>query len=211
MFYHGWRWERLRPADFSALSANQDFDTGYDGFFLQSQYFRVVNLRATVEALRGINFSPPSGMAPFAGDQTFADIGATIRPFDKLTIENSYLLFRLRERSSGRSIFNNHILRSKFSYQHNKRLSFRAIFQYDTTLANPALTSVQTSKNFNADFLATYLVQPGTAIYVGYNSNLQNLDRSLGFDPGGNLLRTRNRFMNDRRQIFVKVSYLFRF
>ncbi len=211
VFYHGVRRERLRPADFSALSASQDFDTGYDGFALHSNYFRVVNLRASVEALRGINFSPPSGMAPFAADQTFADVGATIRPFDKLTIENTYLLNRLRERTSGRSIFNNHILRSKWSYQYNKRLSFRTIFQYDATLANPALTSLQTTKNFNADFLATYLVQPGTAIYVGYNSNLQNLDRSLGFDPDGNLLRTRNRFLNDGRQIFVKVSYLFRF
>ncbi|MGH6628855.1 MAG: hypothetical protein ACREB3_03890, partial [Burkholderiales bacterium] len=211
VFYHGWRRERLRPVDFGTLSTSQDFDAGYDGVSLQSQYFRVVNFRATLEAVRGINFAPPSGMAPFAADQTFADIGATIRPFDKLTIENSYLLFRLRERTTGRSIFNNHIVRSKFSYQHNKRLSFRAIFQYDTTLANPALTSLQTTKNFNADFLATYLVQPGTAIYVGYNSNLQNLDRSLGFDPDGNLLRTRNRFLNDGRQVFVKVSYLFRF
>ena len=56
-----------------------------------------------------------------------------------------------------------------------------------------------------------YLVQPGTAIYVGYNSNLQNLDRSLALDPDGNLLRSRNQFLNDGRQIFVKVSYLFRF
>jgi len=211
VFYHGLRRERLRPVDFSTLTSSRDFDTGYDGFFLQSQYFRVVNLRASLEILRGINFSPPSGMAPFAADQTFADIGATLRPFDKLTIENSYLLNRLREPASGRSIFNNHILRSKFSYQHNKRLSFRTIFQYETTLANPALTSLQNSKNFNADFLATYLVQPGTAIYVGYNSNLQNLDRSLGLDPDGNLLRSRSRFLNDGRQIFVKVSYLFRF
>ncbi len=48
-------------------------------------------------------------------------------------------------------------------------------------------------------------------MYVGYNSNLQNLDRSLGFDPDGNLLRTRSQFLNDGRQIFVKVSYLFRY
>ncbi len=211
VLWHGWQRERLRPADFSELTASRDFNTSYDGFFLNSQYFRVVNVRAMWERQRGINFTPPSGLAPFPADSTRVDFGATLRPFDKLTIENSYLLFRLRERTAGRSIFNNHIIRSKFSYQHNKRLSFRTIFQYDTTLANPALTSLQTTKKFNADFLATYLVQPGTAVYVGYNSNLQNLDRSLGFDADGNLLRTRNRFLNDGRQIFVKVSYLFRF
>ncbi len=209
--WHGFQRERLRPVDFSQLTANRDFDTSYNGFFFASNYFRLVNVRANLDMARGINFSPPSGLAPFPTDSTFANLRATIRPFDKLTMENSYLLTRLRERASGRSIFNNHILRSKFGYQHNKRLSFRTIFQYDATLANPALTSLQTTKNFNADFLATYLVQPGTAIYVGYNSNLQNLDRSLGFDADGNLLRTRNRFLNDGRQIFVKVSYLFRF
>jgi hypothetical protein len=35
------------------------------------------------------------------------------------------------------------------------------------------------TKSFNADFLITYLVHPGTAVYVGYNSDLQNLDRRL--------------------------------
>jgi len=59
--------------------------------------------------------------------------------------------------------------------------------------------------------LFTYLLHPGTAIYFGYNSNLQNLDPSLTFDPSGNLNRLRDRYINDGRQVFVKVSYLFRF
>jgi len=66
-------------------------------------------------------------------------------------------------------------------------------------------------KNLNADFLITYLVHPGTAVYVGYNSNLQNLDRTLALAPDGSLARTRNAFINDSRQFFVKISYLFRF
>ena len=63
----------------------------------------------------------------------------------------------------------------------------------------------------NADFLITYLVHPGTAVYVGYNSNLQNLDRSLALVASGNVARTRNDLINDSRQFYVKVSYLFRF
>jgi len=66
------------------------------------------------------------------------------------------------------------------------------------------------TKNFNADFLITYLVHPGTAIYVGYNSNLQNLDRQLLPTPIG-LQTTQDTFLNDGRQFFVKASYLFRF
>ena len=84
------------------------------------------------------------------------------------------------------------------------------IGQYVANIANPSLTSLQNTKNFNADVLFTYLVHPGTAIYVGYNSNMQNLDRSLANTPDG-LLRTRSSFINDGRIFFVKVSYLFRY
>lgn len=54
-------------------------------------------------------------------------------------------------------------------------------------------------------------MHPGTALYLGYNSNLQNLDPSLFVLPSGDLLRTPNFFLNDGRQFFVKFSYLFRF
>jgi hypothetical protein len=91
--------------------------------------------------------------------------------------------------------------------------------QYDALLANPAYTSLETRKNVNADVLFTYLLHPGTAVYVGYNSNLQNLppglcarlatgecDSSLPI-----LSRPRDRLINDGKQFFVKMSYLFRF
>ena len=88
----------------------------------------------------------------------------------------------------------------------------RVILQYTGTLTNPRFTYLPTAKRFNADFLVTYLVHPGTAIYVGYNSDLQNYDPTLGLDPNtGGLLRTRTGYINDSRQFFVKLSYLFRF
>ena len=65
-------------------------------------------------------------------------------------------------------------------------------------------------KQFNADFLITYLVHPGTAIYVGYNSDVANLDHSLLEDPLAGLFTAKG-YMNDSRQFFVKVSYQFRF
>jgi hypothetical protein len=68
-----------------------------------------------------------------------------------------------------------------------------------------------TTKQFNGDFLITYLIHPGTAVYVGYNSDLQNIDPALLPSPSGGLLRTRDKLINDGRLFFVKVSYLFRF
>jgi hypothetical protein len=135
-----------------------------------------------------------------------------VRPAKGLTVENTYLMTRLLDQSTGVNIFNNHIMRSKWNYQFSKEFSLRLIGQYTTTIANPGFTSLPTAKNFNGDVLFTYLLNPGTAIYAGYNSNLQNLDPTLRFAPDGSgLLRTRNTFINDGRQIFVKLSYLFRY
>jgi hypothetical protein len=64
-----------------------------------------------------------------------------------------------------------------------------------------------TDREFNADFLVTYLVHPGTAVYVGYNSDLQNLN----VIPHTGVFNTAKGYINDSRQFFVKVSYQFRF
>ena len=86
------------------------------------------------------------------------------------------------------------------------------ILQYTSVLSNPEISALPRTKNFNADFLITYLVHPGTAIYVGYNSDLTNLNRGLAVDPVTDfILTTRRGYINDGRQFFVKASYLFRF
>ena len=46
-----------------------------------------------------------------------------------------------------------------------------------------AFTSLQNAKSFNADVLFTYMVHPGTAIYVGYNTDLANIYRPLTSSP----------------------------
>ena len=87
------------------------------------------------------------------------------------------------------------------------------ILQYNSLLAGtPGVgspyTYLPTQKEFNADFLVTYLVHPGTAIYVGYNSDLQNLN--VVSRAWACSIR-RKGYINDSRQFFVKASYLFRF
>ena len=212
--------ERLRPSDFSALPDNRDYAHHHSGFFFQSAFFKQVSVNGELGWGTDTNFDaplipappgPPVAGPPGLAQSSYAQIFLTVRPTGKLTIDNTYLLTRLRSLSSGPNIFNNHIIRSKWNYQFTGEFSLRFIGQYAAVLANQNLTSLQTTKNFNADLLFTYLLHPGTAVYVGYNSNLQNLDPSLSQDSNGNLLHVPNRFMNDGRQIFVKVSYLFRF
>jgi len=154
------------------------------------------------------------------GQATNYDIqfSATVRPLKGLTIDNTYLMTRLRDVNTNANMFNNHIIRSKWNYQFTRELSLRVIGQYNAVLSNYnaafpqyALSSLPPAKQFNADVLLTYFIHPGTAFYVGYNSDLQNLPSAPTVDPFGNLSRTPGHFINDGRQIFVKISYLFQY
>ncbi len=201
--------EQLRPTDFTALPQNRDYPHHVYGPFFNSQILKWITLNGEIDLGTATNFVPRSG-PPALANFSAASVRSTVRPVNGLTIENSYLLTRLLDPQTHLNIFNNHIVRSKWNYQFTKEFSLRLIGQYTTTLSNPGLTTLQNAKNFNGDILFTYLLTPGTAIYAGYNSNLQNLDPTLGQTPDG-LLRTRRSFINDGRQVFIKVSYLFRY
>jgi hypothetical protein len=117
------------------------------------------------------------------------------------------------------AVVNSNVVRSKWNYQFTREFSLRFIGQYNGVLTNPKFSSLQTTKNLNFDILFTYLLHPGTAVYLGYNSNLENVDPGLCIhlpgstqcDPnGGGLLRSTNGLTNDGRQLFIKISYLFR-
>jgi hypothetical protein len=55
-------------------------------------------------------------------------------------------------------------------------------------------------------------VHPSTAVYVGYNSNLENIVSPLAPDGNGDVIHDASGHLkNDSRNFFVKASYLFRF
>jgi hypothetical protein len=203
--------EQLRPKDFSALPAVAAYNQHQVEGAFGTSYFRWFALQGYYGRGTGVNYSPPAKQAPMLDNSDTGEILITFRPLSSLKIDNTYLLNRLVDRATGMSVFTNHIIRSEWNYQITRALSLRLIPQYTTVLSNPRFTSLPRSKQFNADFLITYLVHPNTAIYVGYNSDLQNLVSPLDYDVNGNLLRTRGRYLNDGRQFFVKLSYLFRF
>jgi len=213
-FFYNWDGERLRPADFEVLAENKDFERNRKGFFFETSYIPQVTVDMMYSWGTRINFVPPEGEEPVLADLTSSEVELTLRPLRAFRIDNTYILSRLRDRETGASIFNNHIVRSKWNYQFSREVSLRVILQYNSVLANPGFSGFQTAKNFNADFLLTYLLYPGTALYVGYNGNAQNLDPGLALvNPPDDLdfVRPRNRYINDAKQFFVKLSYLFRF
>jgi hypothetical protein len=212
---------------------DEDYHEHSSGFEFQTGYFKKVTLAAGYFWGDHANYDalPPVFPAaitpynmPFLSRQDLANGTLILRPMKPLKIENTYLFERLRAHDNtylfeqarmpgiGSGIFNDHILRSKWNWQFTPQLSMRVILQYNGLLAGtPGVgspyTYLQTQKEFNADFLLTYLVHPGTAIYLGYNSDLQNLN----VEPGEGVFNTPNGYINDSRQFFVKVSYQFRF
>jgi len=209
--YTGWWNELLRPVDYSTLLANQNFKKGpYQGFNINSAYLKWVAWNLSYFTGKNINFDPALNQAPFLANETQITAGVTLHPTNPLTITNTYILERLRAHANGAGVLNEHIIRSKINYQVNKRLSLRAIVQYDGELVNQTYTDLNHGKNLNGDFLLTYLIHPGTAFYIGYNSNVSNIDRALRPTPLG-LLRSPDAFLNDSREFFVKISYLLRF
>jgi hypothetical protein len=211
--------ERLRPQDFSALTSIQKYVRHTTEFSIDSNYFRKFILHADYRFGTRVNYDAPNPqvpqvfpITPFLARRNSAKVTLTLRPSRALKIDNTYIMFRLHSLDGSFGAMNNHIIRTKWNYQFTRELSFRFIGQYGTVLSNPYFTFLQTTKNFNADFLFTYLVHPSTAVYVGYNSNLENLAFPLGTDVNGELLHNpRGRLLNDGRNFFVKASYLFRF
>jgi len=200
----------LRPQDYTGLTKVAEYPQPFWGIEGGTSWFKQFELTWFYVSGAGVNYNPAAGRVPEIGHEDQANVTLTFHVSGRLRIDNNYLLEHLREKDSHLTAVTNHILRSKWNYQFTKELSARVILQYTSVLSNPLISSLSPTKNFNADFLITYLIHPGTAIYVGYNSNLQNLDRRLIPTPTG-LLTTRDDFMNDGRQFFVKASYLFRF
>jgi len=174
--------------------------------------------------------APEPQLQPFLGNTKRLSTGFTLRPSSRFRFDETYLFTRLGTRDGstpagfapGHSIFNNHLMRSKLNYQFTKEFSLRLIVDYDATLANPQLIDLQTSqgsldggavvptKRLSGDILFTYLLHPGTAVYVGYNDSYTDLRLHPTPLPPfvSNLGSPTN---STGRLFFVKVSYLFRY
>ena len=202
--------ERLRPQDFNGLTSNVEFPRRSGGIAVGTQILKQLNISGLWYRGTRIDFVPPTGRLPTLDNFDEAQLQVTLRPTTGMQVDNTYLLERLRSSVTGGSDFTNHIIRSKWNWQLTRELSVRFIVQYDAVLTTPNSSSLAPAKSLNADFLVTYLVHPGTAIYVGYNSNLSNIDRRL-IPLNNDLLRSPDDFINDNRQFFIKASYLFRF
>ena len=163
----------------------------------------------------GINYSPSEGLSPFLAKSEDASFGVTLKPTPRVTFTEFYYFSRLGQPvspDSGEglhraSVFNNHIARSKVNYQFTRALSLRAIIDYYSQLPNSSLINDVKFKQITGDVLLTYLLNPGTAVYLGYTSRYANVG-----EPGRPeyLPPVLTPATLTNRGLFVKLSYFYR-
>ena len=209
--------DTVGPQDGYPMTYNDNFTENFGGFVARGQPFSQFNFNFT--GLRGgnVNYNPPTSTAPFLLNQDYVQLLLTLQPIRQLTADQTYLLDRDHDAHNNAFVYESQVLRTKLNYQFTRALSARVIVEYDSTLANPIETSLARTKQVQTQALLTWLPHPGTAIYVGWNNDLQNLDHTLCSKLGGTcdptepILPHGPGYLNDGRQFFIKASYLLRF
>ncbi len=210
--------DTLGPQDGTLLPRNKNFTENFGGFVVKGAPFS--HLSFNMQALRSgnVNYNPVAGAVPTLLNQQSVRTLITVQPLRQLTADNTYLLDRDHAVANGHSVYESQTFRTKINYQFSRSLSARVVVEYDSTLVNRTETSLQRRKQIGTQALFTWLPHPGTAIYMGYNNDLQNLDRTLcnrgasgACNPNLPPPPRTPQYLNDGRQFFIKASYLFRF
>jgi hypothetical protein len=146
------------------------------------------------------------------GNSSEIDAGLDLRP--TTAIRGSFQLSRLTiaRKSDGSRFSSETIPRIKVEYQISPPIFLRLVGQYaarsrsalrdrdgNPMLVNGVLDTGETTNEFSTDWLFSYRPVPGTLVYLGYGSTLDE-PREFRFQD---LRRTRDGF-------FGKISYLFR-
>jgi len=211
--------DTVGPQNGYPLTASRNFTENFGGFVARGQPWPQLNFNLVALKSGNVNYNPPAGQSPFLLNQETVQALVSINPLRKLTDDNTYLLDRDHSASDGHLVYETQVFRTKLNYQFTRAWSARVIVEYDSTLANPAETSLARTKQVQTQALLTWLPHPGTVIYIGYNNDLQNYAHQLcsplagtrSCDPNQPVLPRGPGYLNDGRQFFVKASYLIRF
>jgi len=197
--------ERLRPQDFPGLATTRDYSQRRWFVDFSTDLFSKIGFELGYDEGSVINLVPPLGAEPELADRKQITAELRWRPIDRLRVDTTYLSTSLDDRGGRGSIFDDTILRTRLNLQFTKEMSLRLIAQYEDTKPT-ALSRLARDENLNLDVLFRYVLNPWSALYVGYNSNESNL-QLVDTPQGPELVRTED-LARDGQQLFVKFSYL---
>jgi len=139
----------------------------------------------------GMIFYDPE--APYQGYGDQADLYAEYQPLDKFAFGLSYTYVDFYRKSDRQKVYDYGIIRSRNTFQINKYLFLRAIFEYNTFY-----------RRLTTDGLVSFTYIPGTVVHIGYGSAYEKLAWT------GSELVASDHFLETQRGFFFKVSYLWR-
>lgn len=211
--------DRLRPVDYSVLQQNVEYRSQTAGLNFYTSPVPQFALNFSGYAGQTVNYNPPANVGPQPVNVQSANMNFDLKPLTDLDLQNRYEFDRFRDPGSSLIAYDNHLVVERWNLQVNKALSLRLIGVYQATLPNALYSSLQNTKDIYGDALITYMPHPGTALYLGYTSDGQNLNRALctrlpngSCNPDGTFLpRTGSSLINDSRTFYLKLSYLLRF
>jgi hypothetical protein len=131
--------------------------------------------------------------APFQGYGSTVAAVCRYLPYDKLEWETRLTYSDLFARADGLRVYRYTILRNKLTYQANRYLFFRGMLEYNDY-----------RKRLLTDLLVSFTYIPGTVIQLGYGS----LYEKVRWQEGE--YRPDDRFLETKRGLFFKASYLWR-
>ncbi len=147
------------------------------------------------------------------GNSSRIDAALDVRPTTAIRSSLSFSRLTIARKSDGSRFSSETIPRLKIEYQVSPPIFLRLVGQYaarsrsaledrngNPILVNGILDTGSTTNEFSTDWLFSYRPVPGTLVYLGYGSTLEE-PREFRFQD---LHRTRDGF-------FGKISYLFRF
>ncbi|MFN2498616.1 MAG: carbohydrate binding family 9 domain-containing protein [Pyrinomonadaceae bacterium] len=137
--------------------------------------------------------NPGAPLDPGPGRALNIQSAFTYQPTDALRMSLFYTKSKLTRDDTGRVAFDDNIYALRATYQFTRFIFARARVDYDTLASNVL-----------GQFLLGWTPNPGTAIYVGYNNNLNY----NGFSPFTAQLEPG--FRRNGQTFFLKMSYLFR-
>ena len=175
---------------------------------VSTEALKWLGLSGSIEWGTAVNHDPLDDSIPFRGRAVEAEVGLNIRPTPRLRIEQLYAHSGMRLGSQ--RVFIEREYRTKLNYQFSRPLSLRAIVDYEAEEADTTLFKDDArDREWGFDVVLTYLVNPGTALYLGYTDRYENWVLGPGDPP--TLDRSRRPDMSVGRQLFFKLSYLWRF
>jgi Domain of unknown function (DUF5916) len=192
-----------------ALEAYRGVDFRRDATYVTAygDVVRWLGFNVFVRRGTGINFYPAPGLTPSTGDAQYDSIDVTLRPSSRWRLAESYIVSRLAAPSTGAEIFADRYFRLKSSFQVSRELSLRAIVDRHALAVDPAAAADMPDRRYTFDVLVTYLVHPGSAIYVGFTDRSEDVSADPALAPD---LRALGR-VSTGRQAFVKITRALQF